>query len=217
VALVVVCCGLVACSGGDGDTDSTVASQPVSTGFDTSTAVSERSTTTVAATTSTSTSTTEPAPTTTVDPVRAEIEAAYEVLYQGYWACLRSPDGCDTSYLVADGPSAQGLASTLSDMRDRDLRVGDDPVGYYVIEEITIGADATTADVVACWWSTAVLYGPPADITRPEGPDNPPTIVNNTPGSARQRDTFKLDGGIWRLHASDGLEDEAEVNLCAAG
>jgi hypothetical protein len=213
VAAVVVCCGLVACSGGDGDTDPTVASQPVSTGFDTSTAVSERSTTTVAATTSTST--TEPAPTTTVDPVRAEIEAAYEVRYQGYWACLRSPDGCDTSYLVADGPSAQAFASTLSDMRDLDVRVGDDPVGYYVIEEITIGADATTADVVACWWSTAVLYGPPADITRPEGPDNPPTIVNNTPGSRRQRDTLVMTDGTWLLwDAQPEAEEVVGEDIC---
>ena len=54
--------------------------------------------------------------------------------------------------------------------------------------------DGTTAEVVSCWRLTGVLYGPPVDDSRPVGPDNPATLVNNTPGSARQTDQLALDG-----------------------
>ena len=65
---------------------------------------------------------------------------------------------------------------------DRGRYVGEEDPGYYVIESITVGPDGTTAEVVSCWWSTGVLYGPPVDPNRPVGPDNPATLVNNTPG-----------------------------------
>ena len=68
-------------------------------------------------------------------------------------------------------------------LADRGRYVGEEDPGYYVIESITVGADGTTAEVVSCWWSTGVLYGPPVDPSRPVGPDNPATLANNTPGS----------------------------------
>jgi hypothetical protein len=216
VAAVVVCCGLVACSGGDGDADPTVASQPVATGFDTSTAVSERSTTTVAATTSTSTSTTEPAPTTTVDPVRAEIEAAYEVFYQGYWACLRSPETCDpNAFLVPSSDAAAAMEQTRLDLIGRDLHVADGDPGYWVIEALERGPSPNEVMVDSCWYTTGVLVGPPVNDNAPISSDNPETIVNNTPESGRQTDVFvrQLDGS-WRVRKTSSDEPVSEENLC---
>ncbi len=74
------------------------------------------------------------------------------------------------------------MINTMQALADRGRYVGEEDPGYYVIESITVGADGTTAEVMSCWWSTGVLYGPPVDRLRPVGPDNPATLVNNTPG-----------------------------------
>ena len=65
------------------------------------------------------------------------------------------------------------MINTMQALADRGRYVGEEDPGYYVIESITVGADGTTAEVVSCWWSTGVLYGPPVDRLRPVGPDNP--------------------------------------------
>jgi hypothetical protein len=171
-------------------------------------------TTPAPATTTTSTSTTT---TTTVPPptVEEQIAADYQLIYDGYWACLRAPLNCDMSWLVPGSGSEQAMTTTMQALVDRGRYVGEEDPGYYVIESTTVGADGLTAEVVSCWRLTGVLYGPPVDPTRPVGTDNPPTLVNNTPGSARQTDRLvRGDSGIWQVHSSDYYDEVVDVNQC---
>jgi hypothetical protein len=152
------------------------------------------------------------ASTSTTIPVEDEVRAAYDERYHGYWACLRAPLACDTSYVLEGSGSAEALQVTMQGLADRGRFVGDDDVGYYVIESINVDGDQAT--VTACWWSTAVLYTGPADPTRPIGPDNPPTVVNDTPDSGRQADRFVLVNGRWLLVGSEILDEGSETNSC---
>ena len=54
--------------------------------------------------TSTTTSTTVPPPT-----VEEQIAADYQLIYDGYWACLRAPLNCDMSWLVPGSGSEQAM------------------------------------------------------------------------------------------------------------
>jgi hypothetical protein len=177
------------------------------------------STTTATPTTSASTTTTI-APTTTAGvtattSVEDELRLAYQRAYDGYWACLRAPLNCDTSWLVEGGPSAVAMQGTMQALADRARFVGPDDVGYFVIEHIAVDPSGERAEVTACWWSTAVLYGAPADPTRPAGPDNPPTIVNNTHSSGRQLDVFTEGAGAWQQREGELLDDGWEYDTCA--
>jgi hypothetical protein len=182
-ASTVALASLTACVGDDTTADVTAA--PTST-IESTTSITTPST---APPTTTPTTDTTPPPSAPTIPLDDQIRAAYDERYHGYWACLRAPLECDTSYVLEGSGSATALQDTMQGLADRGRFVGDDDVGYYVIESITVNGDKAT--VTACWWSTAVLYTGPADPSRPIGPDNPPTIVNDTPGSARLTDTFR--------------------------
>ncbi len=231
--LVVVALGLMACSGDDDGgapppTDPPAA--PTTTPAPTTAPTTTTPTTTAATTTTPTTTPTTPTTTTTTsvaappptDPpeptvadLEAEVAAAYDRIYDGYWACLRAPLDCDTSWLVEGSGSAEAMQATMQGLADRDRYVGDDPVGYYVIEDIELNADGTEATVVSCWSLTAVLYTTPPDPTRPTGPDNPPTVVNDTPGSLRQRDVLERQSDSWAVSSSQGLEEIAQEDLCS--
>lgn len=170
------------------------------------------STTTIATTTTTSTT----VPESSLDDLEAEIAAAYEERFDGYWECLRAPAECRFGYLLPGSPSDEGMRRTIAELMARDRFVGDENVGYFVIQSVDIADSETEATVVSCWWSTAVLYTTPADPSRPMGPDNPPTIVNNTPGSTFLRDDFAFaETKGWLLQASASLEQFPEENRCA--
>ena len=91
---------------------------------------------------------------------------------------------------------------------DRGRYVGDEDPGYFVIESITVGADGTTAEVVSCWWSTGVLYGPPVDPSRPVGPDNPATLVEQHAGQWSSDSTSSTRRRVAVARRRLGLFDE---------
>jgi hypothetical protein len=217
LAAVVLVATLCACSGDDATDDTTPTAVSESTPTTTTEDVdvtdpTEPPATTAPMTTSTTTTTT----TTTVPPptVEEQIAADYQLIYDGYWTCLRAPLNCDTSWLVPDSESAIAMTNTMQALADRGRYVGEEDPGYYVIESITLGADGTTAEVVACWWSTAILYGPPVDPSRPVGPDNPATLANNTPDSGRELDRLQLVNGRWVTGGNDLLDEGSETNVC---
>jgi hypothetical protein len=216
LAAVVLVVALSACSDDDRTDASTsqvsVSTRTPSTSDPVETDPTEPSATSASTTTATTTSTTS----TTVAPLTVEeqIAAAFQVFYDGYWACLRAPLNCDLSWLVPDSESANAMNSTMQALFDRGRYVGEEDPGYYVVETITVGADGTTAEVVTCWWSTAILYGPPVDDSRPVGPDNPATLVNNTHGSQRQVDRLRQIDNRWLLEGSDALDEGVEANTC---
>jgi hypothetical protein len=209
-ASTVALASLTACVGDDTTADVTAA--PTST-IESTTSITTPST--APPTTTPTTDTTPPPSTPTTIPLDDQIRAAYDEIYWGYWGCLRSPLDCDTSWLLDGSGSAIAMEETMQGLADRGRFVGDDDVGYYVIEDVVVEPSATVATVVACWWSTAVLYTGPADPSRPAGPDNPPTIVNDTPGSARMTDTLSLFDGAWRLGGSSTSNQVAEENQCS--
>jgi hypothetical protein len=223
-AAVVLIAALCACSGDDDDSSDGATTTDVSESAPETTAPPTTETVDVtdptqpastAAPTTTSTpsttSTTVPAPT-----VEEQIAADYQLIYDGYWACLRAPLNCDLSWLVPESGSEQAMLNTMQALVDRGRYVGEEDPGYYVIESIAVGADGTTAEIVTCWRLTGVLYGPPVDDSRPVGPDNPPTIANNTPGSGRQTDSLvRSADGTWGVETSDVHDSLTDVNQCA--
>jgi len=221
LAVVVLVAVLCACSDDDASDDATTTEASVSTPAPTTTddvdvtdptqppATAAPATTTT--TTTTSTTSTLPPPT-----VEEQIAADYQLIYDGYWACLRAPLNCDMSWLVSGSGGEEGMINTMQALVDRGRYVGEEDPGYYVIESVTIGDDGATAEVVSCWRLTGVLYGPPVDPSRPVGPDNPATLANNTPGSAIQTDQLALDDSQWRLDATTAYEPTSDVNQCPA-
>jgi hypothetical protein len=219
LAAAMLVAALCACSGDDASDDPTTTDVTVSTTVTPTTeAVDVTNPTqpaTSAPTTTTTTSTTSTTTTVLPPTVEEQIAADYQLIYDGYWACLRAPLNCDTSGLVPDSESAIAIQATMQALFDRGRYVGEEDPGYYVIESITVSPDGMTAEVVSCWRLTGVLYGPPVDDSRPVGPDNPATLVNNTPGSARQTDRLRLaESGDWQLYSSDYYDEIADVNQC---
>jgi len=220
--------GSAGCSGDESDASSAGSTVPPSTVSSTtgpSADTAEPEPTPVAteaeiSETTTSTTSTVAATTTTteakrsIEELEAEVAAAYELVYEGYWECLRSPLDCDTSWLVEGSGSAVAMQNTMQGLADRDRYVGDDPVGYFVIESIEFNDDQTEATVVTCWWSTAVLYTTPVDPTRPPGPDNPPTVVNDTPSSGLQSEILQWIAGRWRAASGTLLDDGSSTDIC---
>lgn len=138
--------------------------------------------------------------------VEKEVRAAYQHRYESYWDCLRSPMACDESYLWPAGEAAQHMRAVRTEMVARDRFVGPEKAGYQQIEGVRISADRLTAEVTACWWSTAVLYGAPIYPDLPVGPDNPSTHVTSTPEGGRQRDRFMRSGDRWLLVSTEALD-----------
>jgi hypothetical protein len=217
-----------ACSGDDtaGPPAETVVAAPAPTSPPTTLPIvpttADSTTTTTMSTTSTTTSTPTTTTTTTVaapslHDLEAEVAAAYDEIYEGYWACLRAPLQCDTSWLVEGSGSAEAMQNTMQALADRARYVGDDPVGYYVIESIEFDETRTEATVTSCWWSTAVLYTTPVDPNRPPGPDNPPTVVADRPSSGYQVDRLGLTDNGWSLRMAELLGDDSAENVCGEG
>jgi hypothetical protein len=138
--------------------------------------------------------------------VENELRASYEIRYVSYWECLRSPQDCDQSYLLPTGQAAQQISVVLNEMVLRDRFVGPEAVGYHTIESLWISSDQRRAEVTACWWSTAVLYGALVRPDLPAGPENPFTLVTSTPEGGRQKDRFVWSEGRWLLVATEALD-----------
>lgn len=219
LAAVLLVVALGACSGDDDASDdpatTEVSDPPVTTTEAVDPTDPTDPPTTTATTTTTTISTTTSTTTVAAPTVEEQIAADYQLIYDGYWACLRAPLNCDVSWEVAGTDSALAMQATMQALADRGRYVGEEDPGYYVIESITVGPDGTTAEVVSCWRLTGVLYGPPVDPSRPVSADNPATLVNNTPGSARQTDRLVLgDSGAWQVESSNYYDEIAEVNQC---
>ena len=61
-----------------------------------------------------------------------------------------------------------------------------------------------------------VVHGRVIRSTRRRLTSNPATLVNNTPGSGRQRDGLEQNAnGRWQVATSDTFDDKANENQCA--
>jgi hypothetical protein len=219
LAALVLVAALCGCSDDDASDDATTTdvavSMPVTSATQASDVTDPTQPPVTAAPTATSTSTTTTTSTTVPTPsIEEQIASDYQLIYDGYWACLRAPLNCDVSWLVSGSGSAETLQATMQALFDRGRYVGEEDPGYYVMESITVGLDGITAETVSCWRSTAILYGPPVDPSRPVGPDNPATLANNTPDSGRQLDRLRLVDARWRVEGSDRLDEGSDTNVC---
>jgi hypothetical protein len=205
---------LAACSGSSDDaTPSTLASPAATTSASTTEPppVTDVVNDTVASsTTEATTSTTEPpVPTTTQPSVEDRVRAAAMRTYDGYWDCLRAPDACNPGQSNLPGSDAfDAQTRTNAELADMGLFVGDEDLGYMVIESIEIKDDHTA--VSSCWNLTAVLY------LQPPIEGQPPIVQNDTPGYSRQVDEFVQDpeDDVWKIRRSDLIEQKANVNNC---
>lgn len=213
--VITAAAALSACSGGS-DTGGTTEPPPdtvVNTTVSTEPTATDTTTTESTTTTSTTTepppSTTEPAPTTTEPSIEDQVRAAAFDAYDGYWECLRDPENCDVgSRNLPGSPAFDRFAETTDDLVAGGLYVGEEDVGYMVIESIEINDDYTA--VTSCWWATAVLY-----LTPPiEGAE--PTIQNDLEESGRQIDEFVQDpeDGVWKIRQSEILTTTEGDNEC---
>jgi hypothetical protein len=121
------------------------------------------------------------------------------------------------SWLADGSPALGAMQGTIRALIDRDRFVGPDDVGTFVIEDASLDPAGGRAEVTTCWTTLGVLYGAPADPTAPVGASNPPTVVNDTQDSLRQRDVMVRDGVTWDLFSTDVLEYREEVGLCSDG
>lgn len=160
--------------------------------------------------------TTTPATTTSIErDVEAEVIAIAERAYDGYWECLRAPLDCDVSWMHEGSPTYEAMHHTMTLLHERGRYVGDEDVGYQVIESIEIDPSGTSAEVVTCWWMTAVLYGPPVNPELPASASNPSTIVANVPNSLMQVDRYELRDGRWAGTDSGNFDPMSDFNQCA--
>ncbi len=148
--------------------------------------------------------------------IENEIRAAYTRRYAAYWECLRTPVDCDDSYLWPGGPAALHMAAVRAELVARDRHVGSEPIGYHKVEHIQIAADHRSAEVTACWWSTAVLYGAPIYSDRPPSVSNPLSLVTSTSEGGRQRDRFIIAEGAWLLVSSAALDQGFVEDPCSS-
>jgi hypothetical protein len=144
-----------------------------------------------------------------------DVNSAYQRRYEAYWECLRTPVDCDNSYLWPTGTAALHMAAVRAEMVARDRYVGPEPVGYYKVEQIQIAADQRSAEVIACWWSTAVLYGAPIYPDLPISRLNPSSLVTSTPEGGRQLDRFNYSDGAWLLVSSTALDQGFGEDPCS--
>jgi hypothetical protein len=77
--------------------------------------------------------------------------------------CLLAIETCDpTSFTPTDSAQRELVTKRVSDYRAANFRVRtnvDDP-SYVVAKRVDLGADRTTAEVKACYWSTGIVYEP---------------------------------------------------------
>jgi hypothetical protein len=108
------------------------------------------------------------------------------------------------------------MAAVRAELVARDRHVGSEPIGYHKVEHIQIAADHRSAEVTACWWSTAVLYGAPIYSDRPPSVSNPLSLVTSTSEGGRQRDRFIIAEGAWLLVSSAALDQGFVEDPCSS-
>jgi hypothetical protein len=150
---------LASCSGSS-KPSAAVAASPVAT---VPTTAAAASTSAAAATTTTSL----PASTTsTTVAKRLEVVVA-EAAAQNWMVdrenCLLAVDTCDpTSFTIEGSVQRERLTKAVTEYRAANFRVRlntDDPT-YLVVKNVELGADRTTAEAKACFWSTDVVFEP---------------------------------------------------------
>jgi hypothetical protein len=154
---------LASCSGSS-KPSAAVAAAPVAT---VPTTAAAASTSTAAATTSTvAAATVPPSTTSTTAAKRLEVvvaEAAAQNWMTDREGCLVAIETCDPTSFTPEGSAQRELVSKrVTDYRAANFRVRtnvDDP-SYVVAKRVDLGADRTTAEVKACYWSTGIVYEP---------------------------------------------------------
>jgi hypothetical protein len=207
--IIAVIFTLAACNGSKSSAATTTANATTPT-----TAAASATTTVAASTTATPTKTTVapvttvavPSTSTTLAP-DVEVKAQYLKLAESYWACLRAPKVCDPATLTAStGPARGALTKTVTDLVGADLFFGNDDPGYTTVEAVKV--TESTALVMSCWWDTAVLYGPPAEV------GGPPIVMNNKQVTARLETTLALEEGRWLTSEEKRVARVEGVNQC---
>ncbi len=122
----------------------------------------------VAATTAVTVTTTAVAAPTTSTTVAKILEVVVAEAAAQNWmvdreGCLLTIDTCDPTTFTPEGSAQRELVSKrVTDYRAANFRVRtnvDDP-SYVVAKRVDLGADRTTAEVKACYWSTGIVFEP---------------------------------------------------------
>jgi hypothetical protein len=213
-----------ACSGNDDTaktdlTTTTVVTMP-DTGPSTSfnvpqvTAETRPPTTTAPADTTPSTSTTvPPAPGSTEEAVAA---AAVEVTnaYRYAVSNLGAPDALDRLIAVTteQGTARQvGVANYESLVANGWLSKPNPTItNSSIVESVTI-IDAVTAEVVTCDINASIVYAPGGN------PDGSDLIINDAIRTSRERSTFVLEAGTWKLVGGERIERWDGAISCPPG
>jgi hypothetical protein len=181
---------LAACSGGGGDSGAVATSAVGSTALAvaTTTAVPVEVTSTTALPTTTS-----ELVTTTSVATEDLIRQAVQDYFVRYHACLQVPSECvPESFLARQGSTLQLMKEALAEMVKRELYVGDDLQGAFIVVESQARVESEVVRVMACWFDAAVVFGP-------VGPDLLPTVVNDEIRNSHHELTLYLENGVWRV------------------
>jgi hypothetical protein len=200
---------LASCSGSS-KPSAALAASPTAT---VPTSAAAASTSTAAATTTTSL----PASTTsTTVAKRLEVVVA-EAAAQNWMVdrenCLLAIDTCDPKLFTPEGSLEQKLVTkVVTDYRaaNFNVRVNTDDPTYLVVQKVELGADRTTAEAKACFWSTDIVFEPNEKATGGE------IISDDTKSSYDMVIQMVLVGKRWLIADHTRTTEYQGFNTCPA-
>jgi hypothetical protein len=204
---------LASCSGSS-KPSAAVAAAPVAT---VPTTAAAASTSAGAATTSTvAAATVTPSTTSTTSAKSLELVVA-EAAAQNWMVdrenCLLAIDTCDPKLFTPEGSLEQKLVTkVVTDYRaaNFNVRVNTDDPTYLVVQKVELGADRTTAEAKACFWSTDIVFEPNEKATGGE------IISDDTKSSYDMVIQMVLVGKRWLIADHTRTTEYQGFNTCPA-
>lgn len=212
-ALLLLALGAVACADGSDSSPSTPSvTEPniVTTSSSTSTSTSTSpSTSTSTSISTTSTTTTEPP-----SSPEADVRAAIAVAQQTFSDCLVAMPQCDPSTLevARAGALLERNVARVEEWNAAGYTVRNRDQFRYVIEEVALSADGTTASATVCIADGSDLVHPGA------GPGGADVIIDDSYTSGRSAWDMRLDpDGRWRAYDAPAVGPTESSDVCPAG
>jgi hypothetical protein len=127
--------------------------------------------------------------------------------------CLLAIDTCDPKLFTPEGSLEQKLVTkVVTDYRaaNFNVRVNTDDPTYLVVKKVELGADRTTAEAKACFWSTDIVFEPNEKATGGE------IISDDTKSSYDMVFQMVLVGKRWLIADHTRTTEYQGFNTCAA-
>jgi hypothetical protein len=185
----------------------------------TTTATTQATSTTAERTTTTSSSTSPPTSTTstTLDPAEQselDVRAAIDLAQETFSACLVAMPSCDPATLAVAraGDLLERNTARINEWNAAGYTVRNRDQFRYVIEEVTVAPEQTTATALVCIADGSDLVQPGA------GPGGADVVIDDSFTSGRALWDMRLDpDGRWRAHDAPAQGATESRDVCTGG